>query len=252
MKNLDKKYQKEIKSFYNKNGWVKIKNFLSIKSALTKKKTILDFLRKEHTKYKGRDINYLSNKKIHSNITSFHSLKNIKKIDYQKTNKDTKSIAEYLLGTKVRLRSCEVFLKPPRSTHKTPAHQDAAFWNIRGNKGLTFWIALTKCEKKNGSLYYLNGSHKKGVVSHKKSFVKGTSQKIKSKKFFKNYQKIATSCLPGDLLVHDCKVAHGSFKNSSSTKRIGWTLSFIDKYGKINSKKSISYEKSLSEQINIK
>ena len=68
---------------------------------------------------------------------------------------------------KIELRASEYFAKPKKIGLKPPVHQDNFYWNIKDSKGLTAWIALSKSSKKNGTVYYYNGSHKDGLFSIK-------------------------------------------------------------------------------------
>ena len=91
-------------------------------------------------------------------------------------------------------------------------------------------------KKINGSVFYFNKSHKKGIFDHSPSFVKGSSQKISEQKLLKNYKKVVTKLNPGDVLVHHCLTAHGSYTNKSNEKRIKVTKSENKNLGH-NSKK---------------
>ena len=190
MKNLYRsvKYKSLLRD-YKKNGWVIIKNFLDKKDALNKKKEILNFLKKNHNKFNGRYINYLNKKKNFSKITSFHQLEKIKKIKYLSTSGQINKLAKFFLfNKKPELRASELFVKPPKSKHATPIHQDAPYWNVKGNKGLTIWIALSNSKKINGSVFYFNKSHKKGIFEHSPSYVKGSSQKVSEQRLLKAQQ----------------------------------------------------------------
>ena len=68
-----------------------------------------------------------------------------------------------------------------------PIHQDNYFWNINNSKGLTVWIALDKCTKKNGALFYFTKSQLKGLLSHKPSFC---TRHITSFEKHENFKKI--------------------------------------------------------------
>ena len=48
-----------LKKHYDKNGWVKIENFISKKNAASIKKKIKLFLKKDIYKYSGRDVNFV-------------------------------------------------------------------------------------------------------------------------------------------------------------------------------------------------
>ena len=108
-------------------------------------------------------------------INSIHHLKwpYIKKM---KKNKKILKIVKTLLDDNIKV----LVQKSLRSLQKVgmavPIHQDNYFWNLNNSKGLTVWIALDKCTKKNGALFYFTKSQSKGLLSHKPSFVPGTSQ----------------------------------------------------------------------------
>ena len=88
------------------------------------------------------------------------------------------------------LRASEYFAKPKKKGLPAPTHQDNFYWKVKNNKGLTMWIALCPSDYKNGGVYYYNGSHKKGVLPHKASLAKGTSQMIKNISSLKKFKKI--------------------------------------------------------------
>ena len=52
----------------------------------------------------------------------------------------------------------------------------------------------------------------------------------------------------GDVLIHDCLVAHGSKKNLSNKNRMGLTLRFIPANSKFNQKNKRKYQESLKSQ----
>ena len=82
-----------------------------------------------------------------------------------------------------------------------------------------FWIALEKSDKKNGAMYYFNGSHKIGLVNHVASNIKGSSQTVKDVKIYSKYHKITPSLNAGDALVHD---SYYSLRYKNNSKKIGW------------------------------
>ena len=51
-------------------------------------------------------------------------------------------------NSKPELRASELFKKPKKSGLKASPHQDDFYWNVKGNKGITFWIALDEANKK--------------------------------------------------------------------------------------------------------
>ena len=249
MKNKIEKAKIEL----NKKGWTVIKNFMTKKQTLKYKKIIFNYLKKNHLKFKGRHINYVGNSKKYTDIHSFHKLESFKKVKNFFYKGKIYKYAYHLLNNAVpELRASELFKKPKKTGLKAAPHQDDYYWNVKGNKGITFWIALDKANKKNGAMYYYTSSHKLGLLKHEASFGKGTSQTVKNKKIFNNFKKDYLDLDIGDVAVHTSLVIHGSKENSSKFDRAGWTFEKKKKnspYDKIRTKNFVI---SLNKQIKLR
>jgi len=238
---------------YLDNGWIVKKNFLKKKEVLIIKNKVTSFLKKNYKKYKGRDINFLSEKKSFTNINTFHKLhdfKYIKKLSKKKLINDM--VCSLLNSKKIELRASELFAKPKNYGLKVPTHQDNFYWNVIGGKALTIWIALSHSSKKNGGIFYYNKSHKNGILPHKSSFAKGSSQTIKNKKYLKKFKKIYPDLEIGDAVVHSSLVIHGSHRNKSNMSRKGLTFQFKTKESKYNYPLIKKYENKLQHQIKLR
>jgi phytanoyl-CoA hydroxylase len=247
-KNEILEYKKKI---YDAKGWAKFENLFSTKEVNIIKKKINSFLKKNHKKYSGRDVNYTDNDKNWKKINSFHKLHDFNFIkNFSKKNKILDLVKMLIKTKKIKLRAAELFAKPSKIGLKSPAHQDNFYWCIKKPKALTMWIALEKSNKSNGGVFYYNGSHKLGLLEHVSSNNKVSSQKIKNLKKLKQLKKIFPTLNVGDCLVHDSLVVHGSNKNVSSKSRKGLTFQFTDKFFQIDKKRKAQYLQSLKNQIN--
>lgn len=241
--------KKEI-IFFKSHGWLKVNSFLNKSELKVVKNKINNFLKKNASKYSGRDINYLDNTKNFSKINSFHRLHDLKWIkSFIKQDKIYNNTKKLLNTKKLELKASEYFAKPKRKGLPVPIHQDNYYWNVVGNKALTLWIALTESSKKNGAIFYFDKSHRSGILKHKASYAKGSSQTIKNQKSLKKFKKITPELNIGDALFHHCNIIHGSPKNKSSISRKGLTIQFKDRYSKYNKKLIRKYEKNLIKQI---
>lgn len=245
-----KKIDNKELNFYKKKGWVKIKNFINRNELLSIKKSTYSFLRKNHKKYALGDINYVNDKKLFKEINSFHKLDDNKKIK-SLGKKICKSILiKKLLNNSLgELRASEFFAKPAKIGLYAPIHQDNYYWNVKNNNALTIWIALNQSGKKNGGVFYFDGSHKLGLLNHKSSFAKGSSQTIKNSPKLNKLKKSLPNLKVGDALIHHVLVAHGSTNNKSSLPRAGVTFQIKDKKSKYDLKKIMLYRKKLRYQI---
>ncbi len=235
---------------YQKNGWIKIEKFIQYNQVKEIKKQIKNFLDKNYRKYENRHINFVNNEKKAKEINSFHKLDDCAWIRNFSKNKRMTEVVKKLLNTKsFKLRQAEYFAKPMRKGLAAPDHQDNFFWNLNDSNAITIWIALSKSNKKNGGIHYYNSSHNFGIFKHKKSYMKGTSQTIKDRKFLKKFLKLYPSLKMGDALIHHSLIVHGSKENKSNNSRRGVTFQYITKKAKVNMNKKKKYEKKLFEQI---
>ena len=132
----------------------------------------------------------------------------------------------------------------------SPMHQDNYYWNLKNPRAITLWIALTRAFHKNGSVEYLIGSHKEGLIKHIPSNAPGSSQKIKNLNRYKKKYKKKIFCLDvGDCLIHHSLIIHGSKPNYSPYPREGFTIQLIDKNTSINNHAYKKYKDSLNQQI---
>ncbi len=241
---------KKIIDFYNKKGWVQIKNFVTKNELNLLKKNTYSFLKKNHKNYSAGEVNYVHDKKRFKEINSFHKLDDNKKIKHLgKKICKSKLIKKLLNNSLGELRASEFFAKPARIGLYAPIHQDNYYWNVKNNNALTIWIALNKSGRKNGGVYYFDGSHKLGLLNHKSSFAKGSSQTIKNTSRLRKLKKSLPNLNIGDALIHHVLVAHGSKNNKSSSSRAGVTFQIKDKKSKYNYKKIMLYRKKLQYQI---
>ena len=137
-----------------------------------------------------------------------------------KQDKIYNNTKKLLNSKKLELKNIRVFLQNQRKKGlPVPVHQDNYYWNVVGNKALTLWIALTESNKKNGAIFYFDKSHRSGILKHKASYAKGSSQTIKNQTSLKKFKKITPELNIGDALFHHCNIIHGSPKNKSSIKK---------------------------------
>ena len=253
---MNNNVSQEILKNYSVKGWTKIPNFISNKEVSRVKIMISNFIKKKINESNkiSRHINFIESKKNakYQNINSFHQLANSPWISKFAKKKKLLTIVEKFLGNKPKYKASELFAKPAKKGLPSPVHQDNFYWGVKGSNALTIWIALDNTDKKNGGVFYYEGSHKFGILDHKPSFAKGSSQTVKNKIFLERFKKVCPSLKKGDALIHHCLIAHGSNQNKSRRNRKGWTLQYKDKNSKYDLKQIKKYEKSLKSQIKMR
>jgi len=229
---------------YDNKGYVLIKHFFTKKFSKKIKKNLNIFLNKNKKILKN--VNFADKKT--KKINTVHNIKSWKFLNKIHNHSKVNFFAKKLLGCKIKKFGAEVFAKPSKIGLASPPHQDNFYWNIKSNKGLTFWIALDKTDKKNGSIYYYEKSHKLVMLNHEPSFDAGSSQRVLITKKIKKNKKVYPKLNIGDILIHNCLIVHGSKKNLSNQNRMGLTLRFIPSGSQFNQKNKKKYERSLKLQ----
>ena len=236
---------------YNKDGFVVIKNILNkkkIREYLIELDRLSKILKKS---YKPPYVNLTIDKKVNT----AHNLDKI--FPRSKFIKITKikilnEILEKIFNEKPILRNLEIFAKPGKTGMRAAFHQDNYYWNIKNKKAVNIWISLDKVDKTNGGLIYLKGSHKLGLVNHSLSNVPGSSQEIKLNKLnLKKFKSVSPKLEPGDCIIHNCEVIHGSNENITNRKRRAVVVSFKSKSSEVDNKKMKNYLKKLNTKIKL-
>ncbi len=234
---------KLLKSKYERNGYVIIKNFLDPITIMNAKNDLNIYLEKRMNKSEER-INLTKNKKINS----VHKLDDWKWTKKFQKDKEVRKVVQFLIGEKISDFGAELFAKPAKVGLASPVHQDNYYWCLKKSDGLTVWIALDKADKSNGAVYYYSGSHKLGLLEHVPSFAPGSSQTLKYPNSMSLFKKDIPSLNAGDCLIHNSLIVHGSNRNFSSRSRIGWTLRYKSQGNRIDRIRQKQYLAELKHQ----
>ena len=223
-------------NYYKFNGELKLKNFISKSDVENLKKEYANYINNNVKSLRiGQDYNFLNNSGLPS---SLHRLEKEKKTFFYKVANKKKNlkVAENLMQKKIRLHSIQFFMKNSSENLPTPKHQDNAYWSFQKGKGMSIWIALNSTGKKNGTLYYMQGSQNENYPHRSSTNTPGSSLVIKKlkKKFKKKFYNLNI----GDAVVHDSKTIHGSFPNKTKVDRMAFIICYVTKDSQKNKKKS--------------
>ncbi|MCP3102432.1 phytanoyl-CoA dioxygenase family protein [Myxococcus sp. K15C18031901] len=131
--------------------------------------------------------------------------------------------AARLMGSaRVRFYFDHVFVKLPSSSGggKTPWHQDLPHHPLDRQGALTMWAPLVECPPEMGSMRFLGGSHRVGLLGRYLNRRDGVSLVDENPWVLDAHESSPPLHLrPGDITVHDLAVVHCAQENRSTAPR---------------------------------
>lgn len=208
----------EIKNLFYQDGFIHLKNVLSLEITQNIKNLLAPIIDKCH---ENSMASYFD-EQLYS-IQNIHHFKD-SGIAQLLEKTPLNEIAEFFLDAEAEVVASELFLKPALTKGKTPAHQDDYYFTLKKHFGLNIWIALEDASKNNGGLYYLKGSHRLGPIKHNSAFKLGKKIIVDDAHLDEYKDKIVfPEVKMGDCLVHHSLVVHGSDNNPTEKSRMALT-----------------------------
>ena len=133
-------------------------------------------------------------------------------------------VVHSLLGPNLKIYVDQTLCKPARVGSAKPPHQDSAYWtNIDPPSLVICWMALDDATEENGCMRFIPGSHKLGVIEHKRL----EDFRVEDEKV--DYE--SEVCVPlkaGGCSFHHSLAMHRTDANRSGDRRIGLTVAYMD------------------------
>lgn len=126
------------------------------------------------------------------------------------TNRRVLDLAERALGPNLLLWETGVEISYPGGESFIEFHRDAERGRVVGGRTATVWIALTDSSSDNGAARYLKGSHQDPEGSEPEGADADSARPSDA------------LLAPGEAVLHDGRVLHGSPPNLSERPRIGF------------------------------
>ena len=134
-----------------------------------------------------------------------------------------------VLGPDLLCRSSSLFIKEPHDDAFVAWHQDAAYWKLDPPAVATAWFALTPSTVANGALRVLPRSHLRPLMTHEFTHDSGNlltrGQEIVDE--IDEAQVVTLELAPGEMSLHDVRLAHSSAPNHSDSCRIGYAIRYV-------------------------
>lgn len=129
--------------------------------------------------------------------------------------------AQLFNAEKVNFLFDQIFVKQPGAATRTAYHQDWGYFHVDGEQVASFWTAAEPVAKENGGMGYVRGSHRWNLHSPNAFIARMTDEgnglpalpDIEGNE--SDYDIVEFDVEPGDVIVHNYRLAHGSRGNST-------------------------------------
>ncbi|HLL90915.1 MAG TPA: phytanoyl-CoA dioxygenase family protein [Tepidisphaeraceae bacterium] len=136
-------------------------------------------------------------------------------------------LVEGLLGPDFFMWASNFFIKEPRTTDTVGWHQDSYYWPMSPHNSVTVWLAFTDVDEANGAMKIVPGSHKAGLIKHKRSAQTDSVLTLELEKgTFREDAAVSLRLNAGQVSLHDDAAVHGSPANPSDRRRAGLTIRY--------------------------
>ena len=157
---------------------------------------------------------------------------------------------ECQIGPNIVLWSSHLLCKQPQTGRLVPWHQDAPYWNVKGNMPASLWIPLDDVDAENGAMSVLPGWHNKGTLARVKTGENLFSEEIDPVALPENIDKIKVSYFlkAGQCAIHHTMMPHNSPPNKSNRWRRVLVLRYMAADGEMGEKVYTNFQ--TGEQFN--
>ena len=136
-------------------------------------------------------------------------------------------LVEGILGPDFYLWASSFFVKEPHTKETVGWHQDAYYWPMVPHNSVTVWLAFDDVDEENGAMKIVPGSHKSGILQHRRSTVTDSILTLELERgSFREDTAVSMRLKAGEVSLHDDAAVHGSPANLSNRRRVGLTMRF--------------------------
>jgi len=138
---------------------------------------------------------------------------------------------ESVIGPDILVWATQVFVRPAHDLATLAWHQDALYYGLEGfeDKAVRVWVALTKTSIANGTMSYVSGSHRQGLIEHsytgntKEEFMRG--EEIQGDLDWQSAEPVILRA--GQAAMHYLTTAHGSGSNITDQDRVNFAIDYL-------------------------
>lgn len=135
---------------------------------------------------------------------------------------------EDILGPNILVHDTSLFAKHPRDEKYVSWHQDGYYAKLSAARFVSAWVALSDSVPENGCLRVLVGSHREEYPHHEQPSpdnMLGTGMTVDIPIDESRVRDVVLR--PGEISLHHVNIVHGSGRNRSDRKRVGFAIRYV-------------------------
>lgn len=136
---------------------------------------------------------------------------------------------EALIGPNILCWNTLFWIKEAGSQSFVSWHQDTRYWGLSSDKVITAWLALSPAGVENGCMRVMPGTHRGDVLEHQDRYdennmlTRGQQISAPLDESLARYMPLK----PGEMSIHNYRLAHASDANNGADRRIGISMHFL-------------------------
>jgi ectoine hydroxylase-related dioxygenase (phytanoyl-CoA dioxygenase family) len=148
-----------------------------------------------------------------------------------------------MIGPNILLFGSRFFCKYGPDEKFVSWHQDVypETWGLEPPVEVTVWYAIDDCDRENGCMYMIPGSHLRGIKEHRPSGRPGNLLRLDQEVEVSEQDRassVEVTLRSGEVSFHHGATLHSSGPNHSSRRRCGLALRYVPTYVRQQPKRS--------------
>ena len=136
---------------------------------------------------------------------------------------------EDLIGENILCWNTLFWIKEPQSKAFVSWHQDLNYWGLDTDDLITVWLALSPATLESGCMSVLPGSHREEMMPHADEY-RDNNMLTRGQEISVEVDESKAAAMPlkpGEISIHNGRLAHSSSPNRSDDRRIGLSLHYM-------------------------
>ena len=136
---------------------------------------------------------------------------------------------ESVIGPNILCWGSDFFIKNPGDGKVVSWHQDSTYWGLSPPDIVTAWVALAPSTPQSGCLRVIPGSHLRDQLPHRESYAANNllSRGQEVEVAVDEAMAVDVVLQPGEASLHHVRLVHGSKRNESTDRRIGFAIRYV-------------------------